>query len=324
MLSLNLLHSSLRTGSVLLATFVFAYSLPVLAQTLPTPNNLRFQGQEQPPGGDTRRAYQYVVPNDVGHTIGVGVIGPAPTKAWTASTAIDTPNTVIENVVVNGCLDILADNVKIKNVVVNCNGTYPIEIRAKNLSVEYSTINCTSSSKAFLAQNPGAAFISKNEIVGCEDFFFINGNVDGMVVEDNYMHSVIGGSDAHADGFQIGEQGDTYGSIAIRGNYIWKNNDTIGATDIVFNTNYSRVTLLVENNFFRPWGHYTLRCNEVSDVSTCIARNNTYSLEFLDPEQVAMKTQPQTSFQEFTCNRYENGVFLQQNNGDTSDCPPVN
>ena len=294
-----------------LAALLCLTTLPAFGQeaSLQPPANLRV-------ALETGEPYQHVGAADVGLTVGVGVTAPIPTQLWTASTMISVPGTVIENVVVNGCLDVYADNVTIRNVIVNCASLYPIDIRARNAVIENSKVDCTSSSKAFMLKDPVNARILRNEIKGCQDFFFIDGNVDGLLVEDNFMHSVIGTSASHADGFQIGESADTYGTMSIRGNYIWKNNPDIGATDIVFVTDYSRHTLWVENNFFHPWGAFTLRC---TDAATCIGRNNVYSLEFLDADNLS-RTSPY-GFDEFTCNRYEDGAFLDSNVGDTTSCP---
>jgi len=338
----TLLNNSLRKANVLIAVVVLAYGLPVFGQSLPAPEYLRLQGEDRPPATDpgvtdpgvtdpgvtdpgvsngSPAPYQHVNPEDVGKTIGVGVVASAPTAGWTGSTTIDVPGTVIENVVINGCLDILAEGVTIRNVVITCAGTYPIDVQAPHLTVEYSKISNTTDTKVFMVSNGGGnnLRVLRSEITGGEDFFFIGGNVDGMTVENNYMHSSIGTSEAHADGFQIGAFDDTYGTMTIRGNYIWQNNPTIGSTDIVFPSTYARPTLLVENNFFRPWGYYTLRCNKPEGPITCIARNNVYSSEFM--ESPYSDRPKMTAFDEFTCNRYQNGSFLSENTGDTSSCP---
>ncbi len=218
---------------------------------------------------------------------------------------------------VSGCLDIYADNVTLRNVIINCGGNYPLDIKGANVVVEYSKINCTSGSKIFKMKNPVNGRVQKNELKGCEDFFFIGGDVEGLVISDNYAHSVYGGPGAHSDGFQIGEFEPTYGSMSIQGNYFHKNNEEIGATDIVFATNYSTVTLIFENNYVTPWGAYTLRCRP---DAYCVARNNVYSLDFLD---FGNGLNPQ-GFDEFYCNRLENGELLDSNYGEAGACPDFN
>jgi hypothetical protein len=275
------------------------------ATRLQAPTNLRL----------AKSPYQHIVPSDVGVTIGPGVTGPVPTAVWSGSTTISDDGTVIENVVVNGCLDIYANDVTIRNVVVNCGGLYSLDIRGNNVLVEYSKIQNTTSAKNILMKSPTNGRIWRNEIQGGMAFFYIEGDVEGLVVEDNYMHTVVGNPLSHTDGFQIGEASDTYGNMLVRGNYIWENNENVGSTDVVFVTNYSRLTLVVENNFFLPWGRYTLRC---TDAAYCIGRNNVYSLDFLTEVDYGLKLY---GMDEFYCNRFENGEFLDTNLGDDSICP---
>ncbi len=267
--------------------------------------------------------YGHVWPSDVGVTIGVGVTGAVPTEAYTGDTTIEQEGTVIDSVVIDGCLDIYADNVTVQNSIITCGGLYPIDIRASGATVINNRIVCTSTTKLFLMSDPVDTLIARNELEGCEDFFYINGDVDGLVVEDNYMHTIVGTPDSHADGFQIAEASDTFGTMIIRGNYIDKNNTESGATDILFATNDSRQTVIIESNFLHPWGHYTLRCTEGAH---CIARYNVYSLDFLDPAHTDRRFSD-GGMDEFACNRMEDGSFLDDDRtgvtNDTADCPDM-
>ena len=65
-------------------------------------------------------SYGHVTPADVGVTIGVGVVGPVPTEVYTGT---DTPaaGTTIENVIINGRINLYNDNITLRNVIINNN-----------------------------------------------------------------------------------------------------------------------------------------------------------------------------------------------------------
>lgn len=265
-------------------------------------------------GGVPRQPYGHVVPEDVGVTIGVGVVGSVPTEIYSGSTTIDQATT-LENVIVEGCLRIVADDVTVRNVIVDCAGLYPIKVEdgSRDFVIEYSRVDCSSTSKAFYFESgaPGAQ-VRSNEIVGCEDFFFVQGDLDGVVVEDNYMHTLVGDSESHADGFQIGEASLATGAVHIRGNYIDPDNPEVGKTDIIFGTNFSEVDLLIEDNYFEPWGHYTMRCG--GEATRCMIRNNVYGPAFDNVEQYLLLANAQAppAPSEFCCNRYSNGGLVEE------------
>jgi len=95
----------------------------------------------------------YVTPDDVGVTIGVGVIAPAPT-AHVGSQTLDTDGVLLENVIVDGCVTVTADNVTIRNVVIDCGGYYPIKANEpgvqSGLNIHHSRIASTFDTKIFL------------------------------------------------------------------------------------------------------------------------------------------------------------------------------
>ncbi len=259
------------------------------------------------------------MPTDVGTRISVGVVGPVPTTVYTGNTTITSPST-IEDRVIEGCLRIDSDNVTIRNSIIQCNGLYPVSVLngRRNFRIEYSQVNCGSESKIFFfgAGAPGAR-VAHNEATGCQDFFFIQGDLDGLVVLNNYMHTLIGGPTAHADGFQIGEASQATGKVRIRGNYFDPDNASIGKTDLIFGTNFSEVDLLIEDNYIEPWGHYTLRCG--GEATRCIIRNNIFSQAFAGVEQRLLLANSSTGLpSEFCCNRYTDREFVEEF-FDTSD-----
>lgn len=230
-------------------------------------------------GGCGVDPYVHVWPDEVGTEFGAGSMAPMPTDSYDGPMDITTPTT-IENVVVDGCLRIESDDVTVRNVVINCDGLYPVRAEGgSNAVVEHSTIHCNAMSKTFLVQDYGDLTVHRNELVGCEDFFFVGGEVDGLTVTCNYMHALNLTPDSHADGFQIGEASETTGKVLVRGNYIAPEADG-GKTDTVFATNFSRVDIELRDNYFEVWGLRTIRCG--GEATTCSVVNNTYEQRFED------------------------------------------
>ena len=263
--------------------------------------------------------YGHVTPADVGVTIGAGVLGPEPTELYSGPSTITSPG-LIENVVFDGCLRIASDDVTIRNSIIDCGGLYPIKVEggSRNFTIEHSRLICGSSSKIFYFESGAPnARVAFNEASGCQDFFYIQGDLDGVEVIGNYLHTLIGSSSAHADGFQIGEASIATGLIHIRGNYFDPNNEQIGKTDLVFATNSSQAHLVIEDNFIMPWGHYTLRCGGLS--TACTIRNNVFSQSFAGVEQrlLLVNASAPSMPAAFCCNRYAGGEFIEEYFGAT-------
>lgn len=261
--------------------------------------------------------HQYVTPSDVGVTIGAGANGSAlPTEIFTASKTITAP-TLIENKVINGCLWIKSNDVTIRNSIINCDGYSAIRMDTEfsHLKIEYSKLECTlplQGAKAIKVTG-GAPYAeySHNEFKGCEDFFYLDGNIDGTLVENNYMHDVTGDvNKAHSDGFQIGEQKITKGKIHIQGNYFEPNNPNLPKTALLFATHDSEVDVVMEDNYIDgPFGRYTIRC---MNKTKCDIKNNVFSNEYttesVDRILLTDSSEPLT----FSCNRYANGDFVEK------------
>ena len=268
-------------------------------------------------GGSTSGPYGHVVPADVGVTIGAGAGVPAPTTPYAGPLTITAPTT-LKDVTIDGCLEIASDDVTLDNVTIDCNGLYPVKATGhKNFTLSHSTISCGSNSKVFLIDNQQSVTISKNEITGCEDFFYVNGDVDGLLVEYNYMHSLNLTPSSHADGFQIGEAATTTGAIALRGNYI-DPDASGGKNDVLFATNFAENAITVEDNFFAIWGLRTLRCG---GNAQCTVRTNVYAQAFENMIQPGFNgkllffygSSPKTH--SFECNRLADGSFVQEMEG---------
>ena len=285
-------------------------------------------------GGFVPGPYVHVRPEDVGVILGEGVAGPAPTMTYSGPLKITSPMT-LENVVVKGCLDITANNVVLRNVRIECGASYPVKIATgKDTLIEHSTIICNSMGKAFNVKDYRDLKIRFNDISGCEDFFFIEGDVDGLSVEHNYMHDLNLSAASHADGFQIGEFTSTTGQIRIAGNWIGPEAQG-GKTDMLFATNNSNADITVESNYLKIWGLRTLRCG--GQGTNCTVRTNVYEQAFestlqLGNGKLLFYAGTSSGTHKFECNRFESGLLMPEmkNNVDrvggtthvTTNCPP--
>ena len=287
---------------------------------------------DEPAPGVTGVPYGHVTPADVGVTIGVGVVAPVPTEVYTGPMTITTAGTTIENVIINGRINLYADNITLRNVIINNNtASHTIRINENaespiinNVKVEYSQINCTTEGKLISVRQATNVTVRNNEGKGCLDFHFMQRELDGFLSENNYYHSVTDSAGGHTDGYQIGSGGGrpypvTTGTLTIRGNYFDKNNSFTSPTDLLFGAgspSTNQTTVIMENNYFKVWGTYTLRCY---DPDSCIIRNNVYAQEFKtglrgdgNPKRAAQFTDHNAANSTYQCNRYEDGDFIEQ------------
>ncbi|AOS97311.1 hypothetical protein AUP74_01880 [Microbulbifer aggregans] len=276
--------------------------------------------------------YRHVRPQDVGVSIGPGVIAAFPTATYRGSMKVRSPTT-IENVVIEGCLRIESDNVILRNVVIRCDSFYPVKASDhSNARIEYSLVECSTPTKVFRLSNYRNFVVHRTETRGCEDLFFLGGNNDGLEVTYNYMHSLTLTPKSHADGFQFGKV-PMSGSAIIRGNYFWANAEG-PKTDIIFAEGASQVQFLIEDNFFHVWGLRTIRCG--GEGVSCTIRNNVYEQAF---ENMNLLRYGKLLFSYLrgggahaaSCNRLEDGSFAREYQSGTdrfygvrhqvSDCP---
>lgn len=260
----------------------------------------------------------YVTPDDVGVTIGVGVIAPAPT-VHVGSQTLDTDGELLENVIVDGCVTVTADNVTIRNVVVNCDGYYPIKANEpgvqSGLNIHHSRIRSTFDTKLFLLNGITDVTIADNELVGGDDTVFADGNLDGFVFTRNYRHDPLGDETSHLDGFQLGEFDVTTGDFEISYNYFDEIPDGIGVTDLVFATNFSEMHIDIIGNYISEHGWYTLRAyNE----ATFTVEDNTIDVGV---PWVALLESPGPHH--FACNFFTNGTPVTAANIAGGDQPLV-
>lgn len=245
---------------------------------------------------------EYVTPGDVGVTIGIGVIAAAPT-VHVGGQRITTDGTLLENVIVDGCVTVEADNVTIRNVVINCAGFYPIKASEATvrtgLSIHHTQINGLIDSKLFLFNNITGVVVADNELVGGDDTVFADGDLDGFVFTRNYRHDPLGDETSHLDGFQLGEFGVTTGAMEISYNYFDEIPDNIGVTDLIFATNFAEVDIAVNGNFIAIHGYYTLRAY---NTATLTVTGNTIQAGV---NRVALLNSPGPHY--FACNFFDDG-----------------
>ena len=127
-------------------------------------------------------------------------------KPYTGPMHITTDGAVIENVIINGMLTVEAENVTIRNSVIQNFSTWGIQgDKAPGLRVEYSDIDGTGSTRTsgMLIGGDGAAAIG-NDIRGMVIGIQLAG--DG-IIKDNYIHDLADTSsnpdDRHFDGITL-------------------------------------------------------------------------------------------------------------------------
>jgi hypothetical protein len=260
----------------------------------------------------------YVTPGDVGVTIGVGVIAPAPT-AHVGSQKLNSNGALLENVIVDGCVTIEADNVTIRNVVINCGGYYPIKADESavrtGLNIHHSQINGLRDTKLFKVNDITNLTIADNELVGGDDTVFADGELDGFTFTRNYRHDPLGDSSSHLDGFQLGEFGVTTGDFEISYNYFDEIPDGIGVTDLIFATNFSEMHIDVIGNYISAHGWYTLRAYNLAELTVI---NNTIETGV---NWVALLNSPGPHH--FACNFFTDGTPVSPDDIAGGDGPGV-
>jgi len=305
-------------------------------------------GVDEPLPGVTGVPYGHVTPADAGVTIGVGVVGPVPTVEYTGS-CTPAAGTTIENVVINNCgtLRIENPNITLRNVIATFNNSSFFGVfvdgrsgtggDASGFTVEYSRIEQRNADgKLFGSFSSGPSnmgnhrnwTIKNSELIGGYDWHYIEGDLDGFLVENNYYHDLSAdpASGVHADGFQISEANHTTGQMTIRGNYFDPNN-SVGKTALLFSTGNDSINqthILWESNFIPIWGAYTIWC---ADSDFCIARYNVYRQDFRTklgnrttrsggesdsyPNCAYLVELENAPFTTYRCNRYEDGDFIE-------------
>jgi hypothetical protein len=333
-------------------------------------------------GGTLGDPYVFVTPADIGFRVGVGVIAPAPTQVFTdwIHGNCTLRDQVVENVIIN-CTTVslkIQQNVTIRNSILNMTPDRAgpgnvqncvfmdrfIGSESPNFLLEYSEVKCIGPDPvkmftAFDDKGDGgddhSNWVMRNNVFRQDypnDFMYIEGNLDGFLVEYNVFTGMVGfdplfESDAHFDVFQIGEgdASEAYGTLTIRGNHFDNYMKMTHKTAILFGTGPdNRTDVIFESNYNDWWG---LRNNWSTSGATVAYRYNIFSDAF---QQVvgtrcssgSPECPPEYWLQDICCgypmqgitnedavaiaecNRYEDGTFLEdQYIQDTQDPPMV-
>lgn len=206
-----------------------------------------------------------VKPSDCGYpdATNTGVKPGSTLQKVTGSVNLTTPGQVYENKEVHGSINVLADNVTIRNVKIVNAGYYTIknfeENNAENLVIEDVSIDMNGSyeNKAIAFENYTARRVHFYNGMDCGHF----GN--NVVIEDSFcdMPVLPSSSDAHADGFQS----DGGNNIVLRHNTIKNPNGQTAA--ILMSTNTSGIGNVTVDNNLMAGGGYTLYCDAGPNLS---------------------------------------------------------
>lgn len=252
-----------------------------------------------PPVPGTR----YVTPGDVGESIGAGAVAPFPTKR-VSSQVLSSAGATLENVVIDGCVTVEADDVTLRNVVVNCDGFFAVWVTdGDGLTITHSTVTGLSSeAKLVKLEGSAQATITDSVFVGGEDLMFADGPLDGLVFARNYRRDPLGDEASHYDGFQLGEFQPTPGEVVIAYNYFEPVPAGLGVTDLVFATNYSQLDIDVIGNYIGRHGYYTLRAYSATSM---VVRDNVFDSSI---ERVALFDS--SGSHTFECNHFASGPVV--------------
>jgi len=194
-----------------------------------------------------------------------------PTGTLTSSTgsfAVTTAGTVIQNRLINGCVEVLANNVTIRNSHIRCNSVnsaYGIRDIEGNsgLLIEDSIVECVNGvAGAGGVATTGGFTMRWSEVFGCENNVWVERDA---LIEDNYIHDTIPynpQTDPHTDAIQMPTPtvNVTIRHNTVYGGYIDQSNFGNSAITTGVSTN-----VRVLNNLLAGGGH-TLRCPAEHDT----------------------------------------------------------
>jgi hypothetical protein len=176
------------------------------------------------------------VPPSVGLSVpppGAGVTGASRT-AYTGTTFISTPNTVISRRNITGNIEVAANNVTFSDCLINGAGGFAIQAQAgSGLVVDHCTISGLNYNNSCILT--GLNFTVTNCIMtGYENAMSVQGQGGSGLIEGNYIHTLSGPPpDPHVDGIQMGDAGP---GLIIRGNWIEAHN-----TSCIFMKTYAGI-----------------------------------------------------------------------------------
>ena len=228
--------------------------------------------------GRTAPAQVFVRPANLGNTVGAGADAPMPT-ATSGGWTVGQNGKVVENLIINGCMTVNADNVTFRNVIINCDNTYPVKVNdANNFRIEYSRIDCEGNGgKGIFLEGATNFTIDRIEVTNCDDQLFIDGGLGNSKITRSVFHNQVPSSAAHTDGIQLGEFDFTSGTLTIDRNWWQYNRNGCCENAVLFAASNSFITAVVTNNFLDgDFGTHIIRCYR---ETSCRVEKNFVSFE---------------------------------------------
>jgi len=233
---------------------------------------------------------------------------------YTGRTTITTPGTVLEGVIINGTVNIDADNVTLRNFVIRSGGHYGINVRSGTGHLFEDGLIYGPTSSGVLGSDFTARRLEVTHVGG--DAFKARRN---FVIENSWMHRLGFIDDAHADGIQM--VGSNEGNGIIRNNFFDMRNDQqipgenrnyANSQCIIIQTNNGSVdNVLITGNWFEGAG-FQILLNERNDngpPTNITITENVFGLVGL----------PHAQFGPLSLRNGEYDVFDNQFNVDLSD-----
>lgn len=178
---------------------------------------------------------------------------------------------VIEHLNINGCVEIKAANVTIRNSKINCNNGWGVrnlqgDHAGTGVVIEDVEVDCIGGLGTGLV---GYGFVARRvNVHNCEN----GASVDGQVtIEDSYIWSFRVVNGGHADGIQM----DQVSNITIQHNTIAQLAD--GGTSAIISN--ARSNILFQNNILAGTG-YTLRCPQSFTPTNYRTLNNRFTRHY--------------------------------------------
>ena len=170
-----------------------------------------------------------------------------------------------------GCIVVQAANVTIKNTKVDCPFNSAIRTTGGSIAlVQDVDVHCGPNGFTGIS---AALVVRRVDIGGCE-----NGldGINGMLVEDSYIHDMNGCCGNHSDGMQI----DQVGGVVVRHNTIVGGPLPAGNAAITLWDEGGAQThdLLITNNLMAGGG-FTLRCGRSGTAVNVVISANRFAVE---------------------------------------------
>jgi len=164
---------------------------------------VQFSTQESPPTGGADPCTTYpALPAEQPSTSNTGVPAGTTLTAYTGSLTISTAGTVIDSKIINGDLQIKANNVTIKNSRITGGGYYVIHSTASSgVKIIHNEIISSSGGNKYIGILGKVDFICGNYIHGFENGISMYDG--GATIQANLIDKMDGAPTAHHDGIEV-------------------------------------------------------------------------------------------------------------------------